>query len=78
MKKVALQQQKEPDTETDYVPGLVSGGMGAVDSTSRKLLYDPHETMSPSLNEIRQRKESKTHGNLNKVSRYRMFSKRIW
>lgn len=82
MKKVAMNQQQQdsltPDTEEDYVPGFVSGGMGAIDTTSRKLVYEHHETMAPSLNEIRHRKDSKTHGNMSQVSRYRMFSKKIW
>lgn len=85
MKRLAIQNQREneelghsPDTEDDYVPGLVSGGMGTVDTTSRTLLYDSHESVPSSSTEIRQRKEAKTKGNLDEVSRYRMFSKRIW
>ncbi|CCH40929.1 Transmembrane anterior posterior transformation protein 1 [Wickerhamomyces ciferrii] len=77
LKKLNL-QSKNINTEDDYVPGLVSGGMGAIDDESRTLLYDSNETIQPSLNEIRQRKESKTQGNLNEVTRYRMFSKKIW
>lgn len=79
VKKMNIEKQEHGVIpEDDYVPGLVSGGMGAVDNTSRQLLYDSNENVPPSLSEVRQSKELKTNGNLSEVSRYRMFSKKIW
>lgn len=68
--------QVDDNDDDDYVPGIVSGGLGAIDDSARHKIYEKGETVSPNLNEQRALKDSKS--NLDSVVRYRMSSKKIW
>lgn len=58
-----------------YVPGLVSGGFGAINKEDRKLLYGKNEEIPI---DIEKKRNSKEKDNLHEVMRYKMNSKQIW
>lgn len=69
------------------IHGNISGGVGSMDSTAREIIHGDDDTgmvvnLPESLSEKRSRKEKKEesadHDALAKVSRFRMFSKKIW
>ncbi|KAH3672809.1 hypothetical protein WICMUC_004031 [Wickerhamomyces mucosus] len=76
LKKNNQQKEKHRSKNHEYTNSLVSGGLGAMDNTSRKYLYDSNEKIPPNNNEIRDKKDEKS--DLHNVTRYEMHSKRIW
>lgn len=65
-------------TEEDYVPGEIVDGRGAMDRTTRHIIYESDESTPPSITERRLKHDKLTPDSLEKVARYQMVSKRIW
>lgn len=80
-------------TESEYVPGMLSGAIGRIDQGARNTIYartprskKVEESPSirgasaapPTLNDIRKMRDSKNPHSLENVARYKMVSKRIW
>lgn len=65
-------------TDSDYVPGEIVDGRGAMDHKTRDMIYQPNEVTPPSLAERRLKHDRSTPKSLETVARYQMVSKRIW
>ncbi|KAH3686943.1 hypothetical protein WICPIJ_002104 [Wickerhamomyces pijperi] len=59
--------------------GTVSGGVGAMDSNGREIIYQSDEKIPEDISQRRSRLDKiEDQDKLAKVSRFRMFSKKIW